>query len=544
MEEPILEQERPLDPRHGSFRRTLSLGTLICALASAVLFGPLAPGAAQGAPSTRTRTSLSTPTLIDRALAAGRISRTQRARLLTYALMAPNRLPPRYRSDAPWDGTLPLLELQQVAPSLGRGPAARAVRAGLQQIVSVPCPGVSGTLPAVRATKHFYVQYKPSALVGLGITAYTRALERVWNIEVTSFGWAAPPRNVAEPATGGRYPVRVQHLGAGLYGYVTATRTVGNNPNTTWADRDAMASCMVLNQNYTTFPGTPMTALHATAAHEFNHSLQFGYGALSGPTKVKEVWIEGGATWMEDEVFNSANDNYNYLWPDARKPMPLFDPSFPYPYWVVFRAMTEPFGTGTPGGGQRIMKYFWEQLSRNASTNTDAFKLAFSRTVGTTMATAYHHAGIALRFDVPCGGTTPEPYCLREGPAYVSAGGPESDDSTLSAVGDSASLSVANDFATQWVGLPSGSISDSYPVNVTVSPGGLGLLTVSLVCLTGSDIAVTTLGTATASSPVATSGPYDATTCDAVTAVISDVKETSTSPSTKSTTGFNISTGP
>ena len=138
----------------------------------------------------------------------------------------------------------------------------------------------------------------------------------MWSTEVTSFGWAAPPRNPAEPATGGRYPVRITRLGTSLYGYVTATRTIGNNPHTTWADRDAMASCMVLNQNFTTFPGTPKTAMHATTAHEFNHSLQFGYGALSGPTNVKEVWVEGGATWMEDEVFDHSNDNYNYLWPD------------------------------------------------------------------------------------------------------------------------------------------------------------------------------------------------------------------------------------
>jgi hypothetical protein len=549
MQRPPFEEELALRSRSGSIRRTFVLVTVTCSLASSVMFGPLLAGAAgaggggsaSGPRMQRPRPS--TPGLIRHAVARGRISRADGARYLTYALTAPNRLPPAYRSRTPWDGTVPLLQLQRAAPTLGRGPAARAVRAGLAQITDVPCPGVRGTLPAVAITAHFYLQYNPATLVGLGIGAYTSALEQVWSTEVTSFGWAAPPVDPAEPATRGRYPVRVQQLGTGLYGYVTATRVVGNNPHTAWPDQDAMSSCMVLNRNYTAFPGTPMTAMHATTAHEFNHSLQFGYGALSGPTDVKEVWIEGGATWMEDEVFNASNDNYNYLWPDMTTPMALFDPSFPYPYWVVFRAMTEPFGTGTAGGGQRIMKYFWEQISRNASSNINAFRLAFD-SVGTTLSEAYHSAGIALRFDVACGGATPEPFCLKEGPAYVAKAGPRSDNTTLSVVGDSAPLSMANDFATKWVGLPSGSLSDVYPVSVSVDTGALGVLMVSLVCLSGTDITVTPLGTATQSSPITTTTDYDASGCDHVTAVISNVRETSSAPPSRTTSGFTLSTAP
>ena len=188
------------------------------------------------------------------------------------------------------------------------------------------------------------------------------------------------------------------------------------------------------------------------------------------------------------------------------------------------------------------MKYFWEQLSRNASTNTDAFKRAF-QSVGASMAAAYHNAGIALRFDVACGGLTPEPYCLQEGPAYVDAAGPRADNATLSNPGDSDSLTtVANDFATQWVGLPAGSLSDVYPVSVTVDPGDVGLLMVSLVCLSGSDITVTDLGTAAVSSPVATTVDFDASGCDEATAVISNVRETSPSPASRTNTGFTIAT--
>ncbi len=51
---------------------------------------------------------------------------------------------------------------------------------------------------------------------------------------------------------------------------------------------------------------------------------------------------------MEDEVFDGANDNWNYLWPEFTRPMGVYK-AFPYPYWVVLRAMAEPFGTGVAG---------------------------------------------------------------------------------------------------------------------------------------------------------------------------------------------------
>ena len=245
------------------------------------------------------------------------------------------------------------------------------------------------------------------------IGGYTSALETTWSTEVVRFGWAAPPKDPRLKVPGGRYLVRIENLGTRLYGYVTST-AVGDNPHTPWDDRDAVGSCMVLNQNFVPFPGTPQNAMRATVAHEFNHSLQFGYGALTGPTHVKGSWVEGGATWMEDEVFDGSNDNYNYLWPDLRKPMPLFDPRFPYPYWVVFRAMTEPFGgSGAPwrptdlplllGGAEQECHHQQRRVQPGVPRRV------------LELAAAYHDAGIALRFPIPCGG---DPRALLPGGGY------------------------------------------------------------------------------------------------------------------------------
>jgi hypothetical protein len=479
-----------------------------------------------------------TPDLIRRDVAAGRISATQGARYLSWAFTAPDRIPAAYRSTAPWDGTAALLQLRQLLPTLPSGPLARQVRGDVGRLATFPCRDASSPLPNRATTKHFFLEFNHTMLKGLGVGGYTSALEKTWSTEVGAFHWPAPPRDPAVAVPGGKYLVRIQRLGPGLYGYVTGTHFVGNNTATPWNDRDAYASCMVLNQNMEQFGGKPLASMRATVAHEFNHSLQFGMGALTGPTNVKGVWVEGGATWMEDEVFTGSNDNYNYIGtnlPDLRTPMPLYNPSFPYPYWLVFRAMTEQFGgTGTAGGGQRIMRFFWEELSKNAATNTNAFKAAF-KSVHSTLAVAYHDAGIALRFDEPCNGQTVRPYCLKEGPAYQSRGFGGADNRNVT-VASPITGNLANDFTTLWVGLPTH--VPPYPVSLNVT-SGTGWLKTSAVCRTGPKLKIYPLGTAAAATHIAYP-TFDPTGCDEVTLVISNVRETGPSPTHKTLTGYSL----
>ena len=49
-------------------------------------------------------------------------------------------------------------------------------------------------------------------------------------------------------------------------------------------------------------------SLKVTAAHEFFHAIQFAYDVD------EDLWfMEGSATWVEDEVYDSINDNYQFL---------------------------------------------------------------------------------------------------------------------------------------------------------------------------------------------------------------------------------------
>ncbi|MCH7733225.1 MAG: hypothetical protein IIB44_12085, partial [Candidatus Marinimicrobia bacterium] len=97
----------------------------------------------------------------------------------------------------------------------------------------------------------------------------------------------------------------------------------GNNENSEVTEENAFTSYMVLRNNYEGFydvsniygPISEFEAVQVSVAHEFFHSIQFGYDGWEA------VWLlEATATWMEDEVFDDVNDNYQYLLPWFQDP--------------------------------------------------------------------------------------------------------------------------------------------------------------------------------------------------------------------------------
>jgi hypothetical protein len=518
-------------------RSTLSIA-LALTLAGSLL--PLGTSAAAAASAPARRMRPPTPELIERAVRRGEITEARGALYLAWAFSAPERVPEAYVSDAPWSGTLPLLELQRTLPELGDAPAAATARSALRA-KTFACPGTTGSLPKKRSTKHFYIQY--STMKGATINQYAAALETTWKTEIGKFGWAKPPKDPVSYPKGGRYPVRIENLGPGLYGYVANTRLVGNNPSTPWNDRDAQASCMVLARNFEALsdpPVSPIDALRATAAHEFNHSIQFGYGALLGPGSASNVMIEALATWMEDEVFDSANDSYNYLWPNFTVPMGRYNPGFPYPYWVVFRAMAERYGSGVKNGSEKVYQTFWELIGKRKATNLKALGKGFKSAKNITLGQAFHDASIALRYLRDCSATAP-PYCLEEGPAYAATPVPLQ----FQHPGDHANLGpppsslptrkLANDLSLNWIGLPT---QNNLEVQVT-HDGGKGILKVSVICRDGNEVTVEGSGTATKASDVELAN-VDLGACDEATAVISNVKVTSATPKKTTKTKYTI----
>jgi hypothetical protein len=517
----------------------VGIRSCLLALALALAVVPAADAAERGTGDP----AGSTPALIERAADRGQIDRDTATLYLAYAVRNDRRLPSTLRASKPWDGTLVLRRVHKALRRMSPGTRRNRV----EDVVTPAAVGTSSCDTSATPTTdtiesdHFYIEYSPALLGGgLDIQDYIDSLEEAWTKEVTDFGWAAPPELSSDPAPNHKYPVRIDALGPSLYGFVSDSGDhaglVGDNPNTAWSDGDARASCMVLNQDYSTFPSSPQVSLDSTTAHEFNHSLQYGYGALNGVVP-DDSFVEGGATWMEDEVQDDANDNYNYLWPDFTFNMGEYGDD-PYPYWITFRGLTERYGTGAAGGAEQVMQDFWEQTSQNVEM-LPALQQALANK-GTNIADAYHAYAVAVRFNKACGGGYAYPYCLEEGPSYASTAGGPPFQGDLTTAGASFDGGVEDNYALNWVRLPA---TGTYSVTLkNDSPGGE--LRGSVACDTGTGIQVTPLPAVAGAGVTATLGAFDASACTAGRpfGVITNQAQTADNPDTFTERAYTLST--
>lgn len=502
---------------------------------STVLLGGLLAACGESVP--QATDGLSPPEVLQRAVRDGLIGEDRAALLLALAIAAPDQVPALFQGGQRWDATLELRSLYATHRTLEEGP----VRDSLGDVlfpspaaaepnapITRPPPSICSTsarpLPRSTETAHFFIEFD-TIHGGLRIEDYEDALERTWTTEVDGFGWAAPPRLEGAPTAGGKYPVRIDFLGPTLYGFVSEVGTyaglVGDNPSTGWDDVDAKASCMVLNQDFSTFPGSPRQALTATAAHEFLHSIQNGYGALDGPNAPGSHFIEGGASWVEDEVFDAADDNYGYLWPKFHQDMGSY-PSYPYSYWITWRGLTERFGAGEPGGAEQVMQDFWEITGRNESENDlDALGQALVAR-GTTLADTFHEYAIAARFVKRCREGYAYPYCFEEADDYVDAAGVPRPHKVIEEPGGTAQGAIPDNFSMQWVKLPVGS---TYGVTVTNASAG-GEIRGSLACDDGSGIAVQPFAALLTGGQTEIVASFDATACRSAFVVLTNQQVT------------------
>ena len=514
----------------------LARSALVLALLASLSVAPAGAALGETAPQGR---ALSTPELLERAVDRGRLNRATADLYLAHALGDHRKLPDRFVSDVPWDGTLPLLRLQERVKRMSPGPARGTIR---DTLAAGTCSGESGG-SNTSTTPHFFIEHG-TIEGGLSISHYAASLEASWVTEVDAFGWAAPPLPSTTP-TPNRYHVVIANLGPGLYGFVSSSGTyagfVGNNPNTGWNDVDAIRTCMALNQDYSGFPSPPQASLDATTAHEFNHSIQFGYGALTGANAADDVFVEGGATWMEDEVFDGANDNQFYLWPDFTESMGDYEES-PYPYWVVFRAMTERYGASVPEAGEQVMQDFWEAVSQNpASIDLDALDNALVNK-DTTLADAYHGAAVALKFNLSCGTTLAYPYCLEEGPAYLARAGATPTNGSIASVGLAFSGTIQDNFALNWVSLPA---LGAYDVTLSNNTGAGGELRGTLACPNGAGLALFALPGVAGPSSSTTLPGFDPTAAGCTggpVAVVTNESQTAPNPGNSMARAYSVAT--
>jgi hypothetical protein len=163
-------------------------------------------------------------------------------------------------------------------------------------------------------TTHFRIHYDNTGTHAILSTSYRDAIataaENVWNIEVTTMGFRAPPPDGGDPDGGGGndlYDIYVQELGTGLYGYCQGSYYYNDGPG--GYPTNAATSYVVIDNNYSGFGyPDPTDPMKVTVAHEFNHAVQAAHD-INESTWYKEAT----STWIEDVVYDSINDYRNYL---------------------------------------------------------------------------------------------------------------------------------------------------------------------------------------------------------------------------------------
>ena len=190
------------------------------------------------------------------------------------------------------------------------------------------------------------------------VTRTLKEMQRVYGLTTGRYGYRKP---LKDGNRGGneKLDVYLKDVGPfGLYGYCAAETRV---------QRFLATGYCVLDNDFsrTQYPSAPRESLEVTAAHEFFHAVQFAYDAED------DRWLmEATATWMEERLADSANDNRQYLSYGQ-----VMDPSQPldsggggtlnqYGNWAFFEFLSEKYG-------RDIVRQIWNRMAADKSSPDD-----------------------------------------------------------------------------------------------------------------------------------------------------------------------------
>ena len=176
-----------------------------------------------------------------------------------------------------------------------------------------------------------------------------QALQDSYNAQIIRDGWAEPVRD-----DNGRYRVYVADAD-GAMGYTKPVQIVFDNPNT-GGIRESLAAraAFVLDNDFSAMgkEAPPESLLRATATHEFNHVVQFGYDAEEGLD-----WLyEATASWIETATMGTDQDATDYVSTDFETPnlcWTTMQDGHDYAQWTLLESMADSYGDD-------IVRRLWE----------------------------------------------------------------------------------------------------------------------------------------------------------------------------------------
>jgi hypothetical protein len=259
--------------------------------------------------------------------------------------------------------------------------------------------------PTSIAAGNIRVHYNPAEM-----TAFTPQQVLDTSLAVSqAYSGAGYRRPLPDGALGGDAltDIYVDSLPSGLYGYCTTDQQQQTGPGR----YDVWAYCVVDN-DYLGFPRTPLENLQVTVAHEYFHATQFAYDIAD------DGWaMEATAAWVEDEVFDSVNDNVQYLADspitDRKRSMDKFGGLYHYGVWIWFRYLTEKFKK-EKGGLPKIVLDFWKAADSSKGAKKDRY---FTQAMGQVLRKRPYKTSVDKEFALFSAANLRAPVFYEEGAA-------------------------------------------------------------------------------------------------------------------------------
>lgn len=154
-----------------------------------------------------------------------------------------------------------------------------------------------------------------------------------------------------------------------LYGYCAPTGTIPVGVSTT------SSYCVIDNDFIGYGTDVPAQARQVTIAHEYFHAVQGAYDWR------EDVWMmEGSAAWIEDELYDSVNDNRMYF-PGSQLRYPWVSLDYynssgfnAYGSWIFLRYLSERYArAGVPP--LEFVKRLWDRLDASSNSEPDDYSL-------------------------------------------------------------------------------------------------------------------------------------------------------------------------
>ena len=343
---------------------------------------PLAP-APDAAPDAAPRAALSNGQaqqeaksaleLIEDDLDAGLLDKENGNRYREYAVSAPSKLPPKYRSTARGkDATYSMVQLARDWSTLSE--------ATKKEIRDLRANGF-GNLQRTLETPHFVLHYttqgdwavptRDTNANGIPdfIDASAASWELVWQREVAQLGYPAP-KLTTDAAGNVSSKFHVYFKDMPYYGYCVPENVTLQSLSP--VPMGTASAWIVVENDFAGFlpndedrTGTEVVrtgALKVTQAHEFMHALQFNLNVY------QSGWLmESHATWAEDAVYDDVNDWHWYVNRFLRTPSLPITSRFVYGSAYFMNWLSERYGVD-------VARRIWEAAKTNSAS--DAVRLA------------------------------------------------------------------------------------------------------------------------------------------------------------------------